>query len=197
MTAIKTPRNDAAFILAGEPVQFDGNVRPSFTKLQLTNSADATRAGLTRWAATPEGQRIIRRFDPKEFRVIVSEDFEEGGAGRAPQPGIATLAAAKDHSKLKTYSLILNPTFGLDRGVVALPGYPTTAADIMAIAWAGEMLHIDFYARGISLPHHGRRDFQQEWRAVADELGFPALVHADERDEPEAGPHARPRVIYW
>ena len=64
--------------------------------------------------------------------------------------------------------------------MVPLPNQPATPADMMAAAWAGEMLHVDFYARGISLPHHSRDDFQTEWEAVAVELGFPALRHNDE-----------------
>jgi len=188
------PNTTTTFVLAGEPLQFDERLRPAFTSTQLRNSFDATRAGLTRWAATDEGRKIIRHLDPKEYRVLISEDPRESGAGRAPQPGIATLVAAGDHKKLKVYTMILNPTFGLDRGVVALPGHPTTNADLMAVAWAGEMLHIDFYARGISLPHHGRPDFQREWRTVAGELGYPSMTHADEREQPVG---REPRVIFW
>jgi hypothetical protein len=50
----------------------------------------------------------------------------------------------------------------------------------MATAWAAEMLHIYFYSKGISLPHHTRSDFQDEWRAMARELGFPDMRHDDE-----------------
>jgi hypothetical protein len=49
----------------------------------------------------------------------------------------------------------------------------------MAIAWAGEMLHIYFYARGISLPHHERPDFQEQWVAIASELGMATVRHDD------------------
>lgn len=197
LTAFKDVPARAPFVLAGEPVQFDAAFRPAFTSVQLRNSFDATRTGLARWAATEEGQKIIRHLDPKEYRVVVEEDPHEDGAGRAPQPGIATLVAANDHAKLKVYSVIFNPTYGLDRhrGVIALPGHPATPADLMAMAWAGEMLHIDYYSRGISLPHHSRRDFQEEWRAVAAELGYPSMTHDDESDElPMRG---RPRVIVW
>jgi len=196
LTGFRQAPNTTTFVLAGEPLQFDARLRPAFTSSQLRNSFDATRAGLTRWAATDEGRKIIRHLDPKEFRVVINEDPEEGGVGRAPQPGIATLIAATDHKKLKVYTMILNPTFGLDRGVIALPGHPTTSADMMAVSWAGEMLHIDFYARGISLPHHGRPDFQDEWHTVAGELGYPAMKHSDETDEaPDRG--RRPRFIFW
>jgi hypothetical protein len=193
-TGFRQAPNPATFVLAGEPVQFDAKLHPAFTSTQLRNSFDATRTGLARWAATNEGQKIIRHLDPKEYRVVVAEDPQEWGAGRAPQPGIATLVAANDHTKLKTYTMILNPTFGLDRGVIALPGHPTTTSDLMAIAWAGEMLHIDYYSRGISLPHHSRPDFQEEWRTVAGELGYPSATHNDASDEPMRG---RPRVIVW
>jgi hypothetical protein len=193
-TGFRTAPNATTFVLAGEPLQFDERLRPAFTSGQVRNSFDSTRAGLARWAATEEGRKIIRHLDPQEFRVVISEDPEEGGAGRAPQPGIATLVAAADHKKLKTYSMILNPTFGLDRGVIALPGLPASSSDLMALAWAGEMLHIDFYARGISLPHHPRRDFQEEWRAVAGQLGYPATKHTDAVDE---AVDRRPRVVVW
>jgi hypothetical protein len=55
---------------------------------------------------------------------------------------------------------------------------------MMAAAWAAEMLHIDFYARGISLPHHSRSDFQSEWLIIATQLGFPNLPHEDESERP-------------
>ena len=65
-----------------------------------------------------------------------------------------------------------------------------------AAAWAGEMLHIDYYARSISLPHHERPDFQEEWREIARQLGFPNLRHtAEDEDEPVRYP--RPRVTRW
>ena len=194
MTGFRQAPNPTTFVLAGEPLQFDAKLHPAFTSTQLRNSFDATRAGLARWAATDEGQKIIRHLDPKEYRVVVAEDPHEDGAGRAPQPGIATLVAANDHSKMKIYTVIFNPTFGLDRRVIALPGQPTTPADLMAVAWAGEMLHIDFYSRGISLPHHSRPDFQEEWHLVAEELGYPSATHTDQIDEPLRG---RPRVVVW
>jgi len=194
LTGLRQLPNSTTFVLAGEPVQLDAKLHPAFTSSQLRNSFDATRVGLARWAATEEGQKIIRHLDPKEFRVVIAEDPHEDGAGRAPQPGIATLVAATDHTKLKVYTMILNPTFGVDRGVVALPGHPTTTADLMSVAWAGEMLHIEFYARGISLPHHSRSDFQEEWHAVAGELGYPSMTHNDQADEPVM---RRPRVMYW
>lgn len=201
LTGFRETPNRSTFVLAGEPLQFDARLHPAFTSTQLRNSFDATRAGFARWAATAEGQKIIRHLSPDEFRVVVAEDPTEDGAGRAPQPGIATLVAANDHTKLKTYTLILNPTYGLERGnsnrVVALPGLPTSAADLMAVAWAGEMLHIEFYARGISLPHHNRPDFQDEWHAVAGELGYPSVPHADQIDPADERMPRRPRVVYW
>jgi hypothetical protein len=172
------------FVLAGEPVHFDAQFRPQFTDRQVRNTTDATREGLARWAGTEQGQKLIEQFAAAEYEITITEDTSEGGIGRAPQPGIATLVAAGDHSKLKSYELILNPTFfKIPEGMEPLPNQPVTPADMMAIAWAGEMLHIHFYAQGISLPHHPRPDFQREWREVAAELGMPGLRHDDE-DEP-------------
>jgi hypothetical protein len=168
-----------AFVLAGEPIAFDAGMTPTFTANQISNSADATRAGLARWAATEEGRKLIAHFDTKEFRISIVEDFSENGAGRAPQPGMATLVAASDHSVVKSYVLVLNPSLSVTTGFIAIPGKPFSPADLMAAAWAGEMLHIYFYSQGISLPHHQREDFQSEWRAAAGELGFPNLRHDD------------------
>jgi hypothetical protein len=173
-----------AFLLAGERVHFDAAWHPLFTEHQIRNSSDATRAGLMRWAGTEQGQRLIARFSTEEYEVKITEDTSEDGIGRAPQPGIATLISANDHSKRKAYELILNPTyFKIPDGMEPLPNQPITPADMMAVAWAGEMLHIYFYAQGISLPHHAREDFQREWRTVAEELGMPDLKHDDIDDE--------------
>jgi len=176
-----------AIVLAGERVRFDGGFNPQFTDNQMRNSAEATRAGLAKWAATEHGRKLIEFFGAREFEIRVIEDADERGAGRAPQPGLATLVAANDHARPKTYEVILNPTyFKLPAGMAPLPNQPATAADVMAIAWAGEMLHIYFYAQGISLPHHPRSDFQEEWQTVAAELGMPAVRH----DDDDALPHA-------
>ncbi len=169
------------FLLAGERIRFDAELRPQFTDNQVRNSAEATRAGLAKWAATEHGRKLILYFSSREYRIEVTEDSGESSAGRAPQPGIAALAAASDHKKTKVYNLILNPTFfQLPKGMTPLPNQPTTPADVMAAAWAGEMLHIYFYSQGVSLPHHQRSDFQEEWRFIAAELGMPALLHDDE-----------------
>ena len=170
----------SALILAGEPVRFTADGTPQFTAVQVRTTADSTRAGLTKWASTERGRKIIAFFDRREYQIHVIEDAGEGAAGRAPQPGIATLAAAYDHAKTKSYDIILNPLFfRLPEGMAVLPNVPATPADLMAMAWAGEMLHIYFYAQGISLPHHPRSDFQQEWRAVASQLGMPTVTHDD------------------
>ena len=155
---------------------------------EIRNCSPATRDGFARWAATAHGRAIIERFDGQ---IVVTEDPNEGGAGRAPEPGIATLSSIGR----RTYSLILNPNFALPEGMVPLPNQPATAADMMAAAWAGEMLHVDFYARGISLPHHQRDDFQTEWQAVAAELGFPALMHNDEDERRSRRRGAIVRII--
>ena len=47
----------------------------------------------------------------------------------------------------------------------------------MALAWTGEMLHIEFYAAGIPPPHHERADFQKRWRLVAWALGLERVEH--------------------
>jgi len=154
----------------------------------VENCSAATRDGFARWAATEHGRAIIARFDGQ---IVVTEDANEGGAGRAPEPGIATLSSIGT----RTYSLILNPNFVLPEGMVPLPNQPATPADMMAAAWAGEMLHVDFYARGISLPHHQRDDFQSEWQAVAAELGFPALRHNDEDERSYRRSRAIVRII--
>ena len=173
-----------AIVLAGERVRFDGDFRPQFTANQIMNSAEATRAGLAKWAATEQGRKLIEFFGAREFEIRVIEDADERGAGRAPQPGLATLVAANDHARPKTYEVILNPAyFKLPAGMAPLPNQPATAADVMAIAWAGEMLHIYFYSNGISLPHHQRADFQQEWHLMAAELGLPNMPHADDDEE--------------
>ena len=170
-----------AIVLAGDRVCFDGDFRPQFTANQIMNSAEATRTGLAKWAATEQGRKLIEYFSAREFKIRVIEDTDEGGAGRAPQPGLATLVAAYDHSRTKYYELILNPAFfKLPEGMDPLPNQPATPADMMAVAWAGEMLHIYFYAQGISLPHHQRSDFQEQWQTVAAELGMPAVRHDDD-----------------
>jgi hypothetical protein len=173
-----TPQR-SAFVFAGEPLLFDGAMRPQFTSRQSRGSDGATRDGLARWAATPHGRAFIAQLDAKEFQVEVVEDIYEESAGRAPQPSLATLVAASNHTIAKSYEVILNPRFGVTR-TEPLPGFPTTPADMMAVACAGEMLHVAFYARGISLPHHERDDFQREWREIAIELGYPSLQHGIE-----------------
>ena len=147
-------------------------------------------------AATPHGMRLIDYFDASEYEVIVTEDSGEEGVGRAPQPGIATLVAALDHSQKKTYELVLNPTFfRVPEGMTPLANQPATPADMMAAAWAGEMLHIYFYSLGISLPHHQRPDFQREWRGVAAELGLATLTHDDDDGHRHAPSRARVLVL--
>ena len=176
--------NENGFRLASERIRFDANARPEFTENQIRYSAEATRSGLVKWAATPRGRSLILRFNSAEYDVTIREDDQDAGAGRAPQPALATLVAATDHTKTKAYDLILNPTFRLPKGAIPVSREPSTPADMMAAAWAAEMLHIDYYARGISLPHHSRPDFQSEWHIMATELGFPNLPHEDESERP-------------
>jgi hypothetical protein len=159
----------SVIVVAGEGVHFGADGQPQFTAAQMRNSAAATRNGLVRWSGTAHGRALIAYFAAAGNSIDIIEDEGEEGIGRAPQPGIATLAAAADRSKQKTYELVLNPR----------SQQPATPGDLMSAAWAGEMLHIYFYSQGISLPHHQRADFQREWRAVAAELGMPALTHED------------------
>jgi hypothetical protein len=174
-------------ILADEAIRFDVDLRPQFSEHQMRASAEATRAGLLRWAATGEGRSIIARFQAKDRQVIVIESDDETTIGRAPQPGFVTLLAADDPKQLKTYWLIVNPALAAqyDRPEGIELGFPRTPSDVMALAWAGEMLHIEFYAAGIPLPHHDRADFQKRWRLVADALGLWRVEHVT--DELQAG----------
>jgi len=194
LTSFRATSHHSCFILGGTPVWLSLEGAPQFTPDQLQHSSPATREGLVRWAATQQGRRFIRALDHHEFRVVVAEDANESGPGRAPQPPLATLVAFGDHNVVKSYSMILNPVFGTAKGFTLLPGQPATAGDIMATAWAAEMLHILYYSRGISLPHHSRADFQQEWRAVAAQLGFPSVKHEDDSGELARG---QARVVYW
>jgi hypothetical protein len=167
------------FFLAGDPVSFDAEMRPQFTERQILETAESTRAGFVKWAATGEGKRIISRFRTAEYEVAVIEDPHEEGPGRAPQPGLAILLAANDRSKVKRYEVILNPAFARQYGnaeAIDL-GEPVTPRDVMAATWAAEMLHVDFYANGVPLPHHAREDFQKRWREVAADLGMPRVKH--------------------
>jgi len=175
---IAAPR---AFILAGERIPFDSELRPQFTAKQLATATPEILAGFARWAATPSGRRLIARFNAREYEIVIAENADEMGAGRAPQPALATLVSAHDPAAYKIYAVILNPAFRITKGRNIFPSsQPSTQADMMAAAWAGEMLHVDFYSRGISLPHHQRDDFQEEWRVIARELGYPDMKHQDE-----------------
>src|SRR5437764_11244507 len=126
----------SAFFLCGERIRFDGNLAPQFTATQVQESSAATRDGLLRYAATPHGRALIQHFDDSAYEVRVFEDPSEDGAGRAPEPGLATLIS----TRFKSFVLILNPNFVIPKGMVVLPNQPATPADIMAAAWAGEML---------------------------------------------------------
>ncbi len=174
----------AVLLLAGETIRFDDHQRPQFTEQQVRSTAETTRAGFVNWIATHEGQLLVARFRGEEFEIVISEDEGEPSPGRAPQPGIATLLAAGDRTKVKRYELVLNPSIAAEygRGPVLALGQPLTPTDVMATAWAAEMLHIDFYSCGIRLPHHSRGDFQERWQSVASELGFPLMKHDTEEE---------------
>ncbi len=188
------PPARGAILLANEAIAFDANLIPHFSASQIAHSAAATRAGLAKWAATERGHTLIAHFLAGAYRIEVSEAALQDGFGSAPQPGLATLFAARDPTAVKVYQLILNPgMFVLPDGMVPLPDQPATASDVMAVAWAAEMLHIYFYSRGISLPHHQRDDFQQEWHVIAAELGFPFPRH-DDAEQPQ-GVRRRPMRV--
>lgn len=175
---------DATVILGEEPVRLDAQRKVRFTEKQLSSTTVATREGFVRWAATAEGARILRHFEKAHCEIFVREDVHEPGMGRAPQPGIATLVASNNDAKRKVYELILNPmSRDVPKEMKPLPQHPATTADFLAAAWAAEMLHIEFYSRGILLPHHRRADFQERWEAVAAQLGFPTMAHDDDHQE--------------
>ena len=166
----------ASLVLAGERIHVDPRFGPQFTRNQSVNSAEATRVGLARWAATPHGRMMLEYFAANGCEITVIEDDAERGIGRAPEPGIATLVG-RSHR----FAIVLNPTyFRVPKDMWPLAGQVRNANDAMAVAWAGEMLHIYFYAHGISLPHHSRPDFQDEWQAMAAELGYPTVTHSDD-----------------
>jgi len=177
--AWKNAPRGRGFVLAGESIVFDDEMHPRFTANQMRNSAVATREGLAKWAATSEGRSIIARFRVADREVEILESDDGLSVGRAPQPGFMMLLAANDATKVKTYQVILNPALAAQydqRSSIDL-GLPRTPSEVMALAWAGEMLHIDFYANGIPLPHHERSDFQERWLAVAAQLGLPNATH--------------------
>ena len=174
-----------ALMLAGERIPFDENLVPRFTRSQRANTQDATRDGLVQFAETRRGQQLIAYFIENDFELTIVEDFTEPGIGRAPQPGMATLVAAANHTRINHYEIVLNPQFfRIPEGMTPMPHEPATPADMMAIAWGGEMLHVYFYTLGISLPHHPRADFQGEWRDIAAELGMPLVAHGDDEERP-------------
>lgn len=182
-----------AISLANERVTFDAKCAPRFTDAQINATAPSVREGLAEWASTERGCAMIRRFDTREYEIDVIEDALETSTGEAPQPGIATLVAANDHTKVKKYELVLNPSFKTTSETLVFHDEPNEPAQLMAAAWAAEMLHIDFYSRGISLPHHSRADFQEAWREIAQQLGFPRLAHGDRDDTARRRAH----VFFW
>jgi hypothetical protein len=177
----KEPEPAAVILLGGEPVRFDANFRIEFSDQQLRTTAAATRAGLVRWAATNHARELLAEMLRTHGRINAVEMLDHTGIGSAPEPGIATFAALADRSKLKTYTLLINPTpLNIPADMRPMGNVPATTADFMTLAWAAEMLHIQFYARGIRLPHHERNDFQEAWQALAAELQFPTVTHGDE-----------------
>jgi len=170
-------------ILAGEPIRRDDDGVIRFSDRQIRNTSEATRAGFVRWVATSRGHELFRYFNTPEYRVVVTEDLNEPGIGRAPEPGFLTFLTASDHARQKEYTLILNPTpWQIPAGWTPMPHVPSSTADFMAAAWAGEMLHIYLYSQGVMLPHHQRDEFQDSWHLIAAELGFPTMTHGESDD---------------
>ena len=171
----------ADFVLADESVLIDSNLAIRFTQKQIDHTSVEVRNGFLRWAATRSGRRLLRHFTAHEYRIVVREDAEEPAIGRAPEPTMIMFLTASDHTKVKSYDLILNPMpWKPPPGTLLMPNEPSSTTDLIAAAWAAEMLHIELYARGIRLPHHHRDDFQEAWMIIAAELGFPAMTHGDE-----------------
>lgn len=172
---------DVGVILAGERIQVrDDGI--TFSAAQVNGTSAATRAGFVRWARTEQGRTILRYLADNECAVTIVEDGAEPSVGSAPQPGLATLAK-RLQADVKRFVIVLNPTFfRIPEGATLLPGEPANAAEMMSVGWAAEMLHVYFYAQGISLPHHRRDDFQRLWLESATELGFPRLTHGVEEE---------------
>jgi hypothetical protein len=181
-----------SILLCGEPLHVRGDGSVQFSDRQLRGSHSGTRAGFVRWAATAQGRELLRRFNGREYRIVVVEDPDEPSMGRAPQPGMITFLQVNDRAKVKTFELIVNPRAAfVPSDATTLAGQPSSVADFMAAAWAAEMLHIHLYSQGIALPHHEREDFQTAWLEVATQLGFPTMQHGGDSEE---GPHVT-RVI--
>jgi hypothetical protein len=177
------PPRGRGLVLAGEAVRFSDDRGPEFTAAQLGNTVASTRAGLAAWAKTSEGREWVEKLGSGEYEVVVTEDGDDQSLGEAPQPGIATLVAAADRKKVKRFTINLNPYVAADYTSDRVRYAEIPSPDIaMAAAWAGEMLHVSFYAAGIPLPHHERPEFQRRWYDVARELGVGKLKHLDASD---------------
>src|SRR5687767_13657154 len=99
-----------AIYLASESGRFDDRSRPTFSEHQIASTSASTRAGLVKWAATPEGRAIVERLRADDREVMIVEDTGEPGVGRAPQPKAGVLLASEDDQQVKRYDLILNPS---------------------------------------------------------------------------------------
>src|SRR5438045_2426515 len=113
--------------------------------------------------------RAIRRATPSAIHAASNREQHRGDTRRIR-------AVGGDAERTRAHPSIRPPP--ADATPMSLDE-PSAPAQLMAAAWAAEMLHIDFYAHGISLPHHARADFQEQWREIARELGFPRLPHGD------------------
>ena len=87
--------------------------------------------------------------------------------------GQRALAARAQASALYLLCYYLGSSIGGSAGglAYAYAGWPGL------VAMVAEMLHVDFYANGVQLPHHDRNDFQQRWRAVVNALDLARVEH--------------------
>lgn len=178
------PLSGRGLVLENQPVRFDSTYVPSFTAEQMRHTAQSTRSGLAMWAQTTEGHQWITKLRSGEYEVVVKEGRDKASLGTADEPGIATLVATADPTKVKRFHVTLNPdvadAYTVEGAAFAEIPDATVA---MAAAWGGEMLHVSFYAAGIRLPHHDRADFQRRWRVIAAELGVPTMKHGSDTNE--------------
>src|SRR5688572_3262035 len=102
-SSLTAAASEGPILLGGERIRIGADSTIEFTASQIRRSEASTRAGLMRWAATAHGRRLLSAFAKNQDKIVVIEDREEEGAGRAPQPGMATLLAAADPAQMKVY----------------------------------------------------------------------------------------------
>ncbi|MHB0969769.1 MAG: hypothetical protein ACYC7A_15195 [Thermoanaerobaculia bacterium] len=164
-------------------MRFSDELVPEFTATQIEKTVSSTRAGLAAWVKTSEGRAWVEKWKSGEYEVVVTEDGDDESLGEAREPGIAMLLAASDRKTVKRFAINLNPYVAADYTSDRVRFAEIPSPDVaMAAAWAGEMLHVSFYAAGINLPHHERPEFQERWRRAAMEHGVGKLEHVNASD---------------